>query len=235
MQYFGFDRTLGQTRGFSFGTPPPSENLIPTDYILRYDFDNNLLDKSTNVLNGVKTGSSSFVDGRKAGTKAINFVSGCVRTNGILPLNSDKFSMSFWLSTRQSVFAVIAEMASYPTDNTFGALINENASGLVEVANYDGQWSGVSVNFPINNTWHHVVIEVDRRGSSADISTIHIDNVLMVNALKAAGNNVGNFTNDILYIGSRSASSLFFKGKLQDFRLYNRLLTASDRTLLFNE
>ena len=47
--------------------------------------------------------------------------------------------------------------------------------------------------------------------------------------------NNGNFVNNILFIGQRGGSTVGFNGSLQDFKVYNRVLTDSEIMYLYSE
>lgn len=215
-------------------------NLL-TDTILRYDFDGDVLDKSANGLNGIKTGNTNFVTGRKAGTQALKFTAGCVRTPVALPINSDKLTTSFWFKSDAENIGVIYEFSpDYNYNHKSTALFFNNvAKGAID-ANIRG--SGTSgynvVNSPIalDNTWHHIVVEVDLSRAGNNEQLIYVDNELTSKQLSEwNADGYGNLLNDVMYIGQRGASSLPLNGVMQDLRIYNRLLTTSERTILFNE
>ena len=209
------------------------------DAILHYDFNGNVLDQSANALNGIKTGVANFVAGRKAGTQALEFIAGCVRTPIALPINSDKLTVSFWISTSQSNSGLIYESSnSNANPNTVGSFLNDYGTNTIDaIQRTTPEYTGlVYSQLAFDNTWHHIIIELDRARDGADEQKIYIDNVLTSTPLAGYTPNLsGNLENYILYIGQRAASSFSLNAKLQDFRVYNRVLTADERTILFNE
>lgn len=213
----------------------------PVDTILHYAFDGDVLDQSVNALNGIKTGNTNFVAGRKAGTQALEFVAGCVQTPQVLPINSSKLTISFWMSVNQISSAVIYESGTetYYDSDAFSGQISTAAQGIFSswtIGSGGNQLNIVDAAISADSTWQHVLITIDRsKAGGEDQQDIYINNELSTNntSYAVAANRI--FANKILYIGQRNASSLPFVGKLQDMRLYNRVLTDAERTTLFNE
>ncbi|MBA2057322.1 LamG domain-containing protein [Psychrobacter cryohalolentis] len=212
--------------------------VIPTDTILHYDFNGDVLDKSAKGLDGVRTGSTAFVTGRKAGTQAIDFTDGCVRTPSFLPIGTNKLTVSFWIKTSQSALGVIYESSPdfNGANNTFAAFTNVNKSGELYATQLGSGYNTVISPLSINDVWQHVIITVDRDKLASEEQKIYINNQL-VSSFSTTENadSTGDFSNQILYIGQRGATSAAFVGVLQDMRFYNRVLIADERAALFNE
>jgi len=209
--------------------------------ILHYSFNGNVLDQSVNNLNGIKTGVANFVAGRKVGTQALEFVAGCVRTPIALPINSDKMTISFWMSTDQKIDSgVVFELSENSNTNSysFNVFLNDiNQGKLQSLSRNEVTAINIVEATPVfDNVFQHVIVEVDRTKPALEEQKIYIDNVLASTQISDHINNSsGNFTNYTLYIGQRNASSAPFVGKLQDVRVYNRVLTSDERLALFNE
>lgn len=211
-------------------------DYIPDDYILSYKFNGDMVEDSINNLNGIKTGTANFVAGRKEGTQSLNFTSGCVKTPTAIDFNSDKVTLSFWIKTNQQTIGTIVELTENYGGNGFMAAVNNRQAGGLDFTTYEGGFSGVQTPMVLNNTiWQHVIVEIDRNGSEPDLAAIYIDNELKATANNDNVNTSGSFEIDYLFIGSRATNSQFFNGSLQDMRIYNRILTAAERTALFNE
>ncbi len=215
----------------------------PIDTILHYDFNGNALDQSDNALNGIKTGVANFVTGRKAGTQAINFTNGCVYTTAPLPINSNKVSLSFWLKASASTGTLETVMAtSEDTDknNCFGVFINNAETNGIDL--FNREYAGGSGTFgittnpnTINSEWTHYVMVIDRSLPNLEELKIYKNDVLMPRTTQYTAETSDLFKNDVLYIGKQGNSAYPFLGAIQDLRIYNRVLTAEDRTQLFNE
>ena len=213
---------------------------IPIDYILRYDFNGDYLDRSSNSLNGVKTGTAVFDVGRKAGTQSLYFTSGCVRTPSNLPIGTDKVSISFWVKYTVLGTQVMMELSSNSTSTleTFGIV-----KGPDNLEFRDRSAAGTNYMITGNSkfaNWTHVVFTINR-SLGINQSFIYINGILDTTAIRAgeaSGSAVdlnGNFGNFVFYIGQRNASSVSFNGYLQDLKIYNRVLTTAEIKALSKE
>lgn len=216
---------------------------IPSDYILRYDFDGDTVDKSINGLNGIKTGLASFTTGRKTGTQCMSFAGGCVYTAANVNVASDKVSLSFWLkvTTIKTALASVLELSQDAyTDSAFGVFLNNTNAGGLDALNTST--SGATKNLNVvttdnafNSVWTHYVVTIDRSASISNESKIYVNNTLASRATTYSADTSGNFPRLPFYMGQRSATQYPFFGLMQDVRLYSRILTADERTKLFNE
>jgi hypothetical protein len=78
------------------------------------------------------------------------------------------------------------------------------------------------------NAWTHIVITVDNKNKTAKL--LVNNNLQTSNAFTFTPNSV----NDVFEIGNKSGSATFFKGMVDDFRLYkNKVLTITDGDDLF--
>ena len=211
---------------------------IPTDYILRYDFNGDTVDKSPSGLNGIKTGTANFVAGRKQGTQCLDFVSGCVYTPAYLPVNSDKVTISFWakLLDLNRSYQCLMELSRTGTSNAFAVWLNDVIHGHIQFITSGENHLHARTAF-VNEVqgWQHFVMTVDNSKNAANATFVYINNVDKTLFSAYNADNSTTFNSDILYIGTRAASRFPFVGQMQDVRIYNRILTADERTALFLE
>lgn len=208
---------------------------IPTDYILAYDFNGDALDKSLNALNGIRNGSTVFSTGRKAGTQALEFINGSVVTPQALPINSDKLTVSFWLSTSQASPGYIYEqdIGAHTAYCAINFYLNGGIQSKIAISGLENV-----VHSPIafDNSYQHILIEIDKSQPALSEQKIYVNNVLSSVQLTNKANTSGLFDNKVLFIGrGNNGRSYPLVGKLQDMRFYNRVLTEVERTQLFNE
>lgn len=249
MQYFGFDRTLGRNNVLGFGDGIVSPELpvdpvepiatIPQDYILRYDFDGDYLDKSSNTLNGIKSGVANFVAGRKTGTQALYFTNGSVKTPSVLPINSNKLSISFWMKQSNTTSGILMEMDSNYAKNNFNILSkSQEVPARLIVNSFTGDNVGAlyqTSSDVLIGDWVHFVITIDRGSSNNDYQRIYVNDIDVTGYTANLNMTDANFANAVLCIGKRNDGNLLFEGNLQDIRIYNRILSEAERTQLFNE
>ncbi|WP_420229030.1 LamG-like jellyroll fold domain-containing protein [Psychrobacter sp. ER1] len=213
-------------------------SAIPTDTILHYSFNGDALDQSASALNGVKTGVANFIAGRKAGTQCLEFINGCIRTPQPLVINSDKVAISFYMATNQNDLGVLFEMGQATGNNRFAAFMNNRSFAPLTFVLVDNP-STVSGSYAAINkslVWQHIVLQADKSKPLNSEIEIYINNeYLAIRDNQLPSNVTGLFASHVLYIGQREASSLPFKGLIQDLRIYNRTLSAEERLALFNE
>lgn len=214
-----------------------SDNEIPGDTILHYTFDGDVQDSSINELHGVMSGYTNFVAGRVPGTMALQFTSGIVSTPEVLPINSDKLTISFWIKTRQTALGMIYEL-SYNLDRTHEGVYLYHQSSVLNSFNRTRRPQSLlntcTTAISTNATWQHFVIQVDRSAGLTNAQKIFKDNV-SVGSLPGDQLVTGEFINDILHIGQRPGGSFSLNADLQHFRVYNRILSTDEITLLFQE
>lgn len=219
-----------------------SFDATPDDYILSYRFNGNMIDDSSNNLSGVKVGNTSYEVGRKLGTQCIRFTAGAVKTPTALPLNTAKVTISFWVKF-YSGGGYIFEMSENHNDklNAFGATLAADAGELtlaVTNATYTNSHYEKASLLGIG-VWQHVIITVDRGQSFADEIKIYVNNELKSTVGAYPVNNysnlTGNFLPYVLNIGSRAGTSQFSNCAMQDFRVYDRVLTSEEISSLYEE
>lgn len=208
---------------------------IPTDYILRYDFDGNAIDKSTTATHGIKTGVVNYVAGRKVDTQCASFVNGFIKTSQPLDFaSSDKVSVSFWVKSSQANLCYVFSYQS-AVYNFFNLTLNTNGVGVLTLNNGSGfNENNVGVNSVFDGNWHHIVFSIDRSIPVEVSNKIHIDNTdspLSSSRLLVPD----NFIDIPLTIGADRNGSYRFSGLIQDVRIYNRILSPGERTALFDE
>lgn len=215
---------------------------IPSDTILHYDLNGDVLDRSNNLNHGTITnGAANYVTGRKANTQAINFNSGnpLIQSSSTVPFGTTFVTVSFWVYKPTSGSQVGHFINNKDGSNSYFAIVEGNwsAGWGAETRGING--SGQNI-FQVTaattkDTWHHVLIEFDRTKNSTDEISIYIDNV------KASGTKPGSFDHNAVFgsgkvtIGGLTGTGHTFRSIAQDIRIYNRVLTANERTALFNE
>ena len=209
------------------------------DALLHYDFNGDVLDKSVSNLDGIKTGIANFVTGRKAGTQALEFIAGCVRTPVALPINSGKLTISFWMKSTDTNVGVIYEFSeNYNNHPRSAALfINNIQSGVIDSGIRHQSGHNVAKSpVDLTDAWQHILIDIDTSMAGNQEQRIYVNNVLSSDYVPGFySNSSGNIGDYVLYIGQRGASSSPFKGSIQDMMVFNRTLTSAERLILFNE
>lgn len=245
MRYFSFDQTIGESKIYGFGgksgggtpvIPPVDEPVIPipTDYLLRYDFNGDIAESSIGVAT-TTNGSVAFSDGRKVGTQSADMSSGYINTTDRQTLGVSTVSASFWVNLLPTFSGSVLSSAKPSVleyRNAFVASINAS-NGSVDLMQHSkyGMYSNSVANSLQSGVWTHVLLEINRSPSSsvADKEVIYINNMkastkgIHTSAVASA------LENGHIYIGDIGL------GKIQDLRIYSRLLTETERLALFQE
>ena len=205
---------------------------------MTYDFNGNFNEKN-GINNLVQNGTVTFTTDRKGGNTAVQFGSGFLQTNSNLPA-SNVWSISFWINTTQTSLEgyLFSLTSDYYSNNAFVSELNfQNINNLlagISASPYNFKTLSKVLN---DNNWHHIVLIFDRSKSANDEIKIYIDNVLQT--LSVFNSNNGdhsvNFVSDKLYIGATGSNSFKYQGKMSDIKLFNRPLTQTEITNLYNE
>ncbi|MEI7451662.1 MAG: LamG-like jellyroll fold domain-containing protein [Candidatus Falkowbacteria bacterium] len=210
---------------------------------------NEVVDYSSSHVPMTKLAGVTYVPGRKGVASSSVYFAGTNSSSNIystaaLSMSSDKVAMSFWINSKCTVGGELIEYSSnFNVNNAWYVGLTDYSLGAVSfndaVGNNTYNLRAISSN--LNNNWHHIVINADRSQSAAGEAAIYVDNVLTSTVQGVGGSSYGmdfsgNWGNYVISLGARiGASSYLYKGNLQDLRIYNRLLTTSEISLLFNE
>ncbi|MEI6191287.1 MAG: LamG-like jellyroll fold domain-containing protein [bacterium] len=139
-------------------------------------------------------------------------------------------TMESWQNNRS--YAILGGESSRPI---LFDILDNNASnnGYITIrALSDGGGPGFSTDYssilrPGPGVWQHIVITVDASGNGK----IYVDGI---NVTSATGQNKPQKINSTVLIGKQQPSNSYYKGNLDDLRIYNRALTQSEVTQLYN-
>jgi hypothetical protein len=130
-------------------------------------------------------------------------------------------AMSFWLkwTTFGSDDKLAYEFTSNGLNQAGGFIIDPNWSGT---ANFDVGMSSAGARWgdtftrPTAAAWHYYTINLDR---GTPLNSAFVDGVNKTMTTETHGTITGNFANSTLYFMSRTASTLFGAGSMQEARL----------------
>jgi len=227
--------SLGTTYGndllFTIPNPPTTNGLIAY-----YPFNGNANDESGNSLNGSLLGATLTTDRKGIANRAYYFngSSSYIRILHNALLNLPNFTIALWVnverysgSTAESGF--IFSKGIYPNYNyqlSAGNLSRTNTFNSTTTIN-NNQTSLISTNTFNTGTWYLLVTVND--GSNLKIYV----NMVQYGSIPIGQSDTNN--NDI-HIGSYEGDTRwFFKGKIDDIRVYNRALSETEIQQIFNE
>lgn len=192
------------------------------DMVARFTFDGNTLDSTINLNHSASYGGTSFVTG-KVGTKAIALNG----TNAFLQLpanlaNQQEISIATWVYWNGgAMWQRIFDFGSSETENMY--LTSRSGSGLLRFAIMNnGAEQGIDGPVMSAGKWVHVAVTLGTSGARmyvdgekvAEFSTVTIRPV--------------DFKPMLNYIGRSQKSYPLFNGYIDDFRVYNYELPASE-------
>lgn len=185
-----------------------------------------------NVYNGV-----AYVR-EGGGSWSFDGVDDSVFTSSIDLSNTNQCSISFWFKTNKlSGVMILGEFSS--NFNSFNGAIaiymNESGSGIIDYGNHTSLGYNIikTTKSYNDNKWHHIVCTNDKLLGAAQ-NKMYVDGELdYVQHTSFTYITTGNFGNFPLYIGSRGNNSLFYSGNISDFKLYNRALTTTEISTIY--
>jgi hypothetical protein len=216
-----------------------------TNLVCWYKFDGNYNDSSTNGYHLTNTTSSFDTTNKKQGTSSVLFPTtqdGLVTfPSGIHPYNiwnnsSSGITISLWFRyvTQAGVWGRLLDFQSTASNNT-GFLIGIKGSPSVGIrfqmnpSTYDYNDHGTTAGKPLDGNWHHIVWNINKSG----VWTIYYDNVNLNCGITGSPLNITTY--NIRYM-SKSAypSDNSFSGNIDDFRIYNKVLTTNEISVIYN-
>lgn len=231
------DIPLGDITSITFGSSSGIDPLITDGLLHFYPFAGNANDE-WGSNHGTVDGADLTSDRKGNPNSAYEFNDGdedkiVLATH--LP-DSTQLSISIWVYyTRVSnqVAVVICDEDSEPGNNfrldvrnTGVGIVANKSGGLVNMPN-----GNAAPGLTLQNGWHHIVWTMGQTESK-----IYVDGVL-AGTVSKSGSNVGyHYGHAVIGVEYDGVSSVNpFDGKLDDIRIYNRVLTPGEVTTLYNE
>ena len=215
---------------------------IPADYILAYDFNGNVLDKSTKLNHGILDGNYTFESVTDANNKTLNgitFNNGVVETSKNLfeGIDTNKVSLSLWAKTTQTSQFILAELSpNYnPFLNAFLLYTVTRNIALSQRMIDPGIYHSIIDGRINDGLWYHIVITSDKDLPANVMGNIYI-NGAPVSVTNSSEKNTLNYNKTVpLFIGRRNPSTLPYIGSVSKFKVYPRIITEEEVTQLYNE
>jgi hypothetical protein len=209
---------------------------LPMGLAAHYPFEESLRDASGNGITMASTGSMIYVPGR-VGSNALylaneaNSVASPTAAANYVTVSSSiytfptRFSVSIWINPTKLVSSIVkvafsTNAGSASLSSAWSIYINTTNNVAVSI---DGV--GV-VNGPVAsiNTWYHVVATYN-----AGSTTLYVDGVFR-------GTLAGTLAQNGFMLGNQgTANNNTFPGYIDDLRIYNRLLTTTEISALYNQ
>ncbi|MDP7011585.1 MAG: PQQ-binding-like beta-propeller repeat protein, partial [Verrucomicrobiota bacterium] len=192
-----------------------------------YPFDGDADDESGNDNDGTVYGATLTTDRFGAASKSYSFdgSNDYVKTPNLWDVGTGEISVSVWFKTDGAIttWMYLTSNKDDFDDNFFRTGFNQTGN-LRSYAEEDGDSKAkfITDNEYDDSNWHHAVFT--RKGSSA---AIYVDGGLL--ETKSGTTKSGDLgTNDFWFIGQNGLNADWFRGNLDDIRLYNRALSAAE-------
>ncbi len=205
------------------------------------DLVSNVTDKSGNGNNGNMSGFTSTSSAKVVGKlgQALKFdgVNDYVKT-GLINPNSNIITLTYWAKRPVSTSGLveIEQSANFNSvDHSF--LSNPDGSNNRFSAAIHGtgaSYRAEYITLPQANTWNHYAIVFDHNVANCDIR-IYLNGTESATTITNANcGGAADFRTDNIYMMSRGGSTLYQNGIMDDVRIYNRTLSATEIKQLYN-
>jgi len=191
---------------------------ITSNLEAHYTFNNTLDDASGNghTLSIAGGGSAAYELGQIGNAYTLNGADNEL-FNSSMGLSGTTGTVSFWVKLTDSTTQSLVIMGNAANNVTMDSFISSattmNAAGV--------NASGISI---LDDSWHNIVFTFN------GTTNLYIDNVFVDTDTSAAT------LNSYLQVGGyNNTNGLVVDGAIDNLRIYSRVLTAGDRTELFNE
>ena len=216
-----------------------SDTLIKSNYIevlqaslnvgiiAYYPFNGNANDESGNMNNGMVNGATLTTDrfGYADSAYYFNGINSDISCSNSFPLGpTGSFTYNVWIqddSLGSDAFVFDRTTSSTP----MVSLRVSDSVPTFEFRDDGGNLTNLASSKKIDNNWHFITIQRDYR----NFFNIFIDTVLTAQVVDGGT----SITPPILSIGAMSGGG-YFKGKIDDIRIYNRAINQAEIDSLYN-
>ncbi len=211
---------------------------VPQDSLkVYYPFNNNANDASGNNHNGIVKGATLTTDRFNNPNSAYRFDNDTIVTN-YMGIGADSArTICFWFYTESSGSTVDSKyLVGYGGSGIakrFDCSLFPNNVGLDISSSYAFYTSNI-----IPNQWYFYAVTYSKSDGKTVLSPkVYLDGLLKTNISTSSNNTITLATGNAkpLTFGSNGNPNNDFKGKLDDIRIYNRVLTPNEITSLYNE
>lgn len=179
-------------------------------------------DSSGSGNNGTLVNGPMWTTGQVGGALSFDGSDDRIDVSGITS-TSGTYTFSLWM---KQYFNGSNPILSLFFDSKSGRLqICYSCNNRSMIGYYDGSYHSFS-NQPNDNSWHHIVIVLDANTSTG---SYYLDGSYVSNS-DYTGVDIGGMT----MVGSSYYGGFQFKGLIDDFRIYNRALTANEIKQLYD-
>lgn len=210
--------------------------LITDSLVIYYPFNGDANDKTTNKNNGIVVGAQLTTDrnGNENSAYYFNGSSDYIKINGGLPI-TNQFTISFWAYCENTSGhgTIISDGSSTVGGKDFIITFNGNDIGIRAdkdaTLNYEDNSPAELQNLDLLNRWVSVVWVM-----TPTYSKIYVNGIEKT-TINETGSDEG-YHDAFSFIGARQvwgSPDNFFKGKLDEIKIYNRILSDKELKSLY--
>lgn len=191
---------------------------------------NDSCDSSGNNFNGAWNGNATSATGKFGRGVGLDGVNDYLTVGNSASLQLTTFTIAFWVKVDTLISQwnnIINKEANSSTNRNYVIYIHNPSGHVVGSTSFSGLQRDISSNTPINdNAWHHVVYQVGNGKHQ-----IFVDGQLK-NSINTTG--TPNTPPNGIRMGTDQLGNSDFDGTLDEFRIYNRMLTDYEVSQLYN-
>ncbi len=213
---------------------------VPLNGLVGYwPFNGNANDVSGNNINGVVYGATLTTDRNGNSNSAYLFNQNYINIPHKNALDVNEYSISLWISSSQNLKATLIKQNIYSNANNerFVIAINDPSSSILFATKYNtpsclpgvGWQRNTSTQSVFDSKFHHIVGAV-----SGNSTKLYVDGILVNTLITAYNQNSQCYGGDLQIGRDWVTDPLYFQGKLDDIGIWNRALTQSEITALYN-
>ncbi len=212
----------------------PTSSTINLGLVAYYPFNGNANDESGHGFNGIVNGATLTTDRFGHPDKAYYFNgSSGISTTVDTTLSLTKFTMAAWFESDAATNARIVAVTRLSQCNCYYGIIHENQNELqimllTDSTSVTGYRVSNSQAAPSSGSWHHCATTY-----SNGVLKIYVDGALDDSVTSVAPLETQFRSSAALQIGFCAADNKFI-GKLDDIRIYNRVLTDAEIAAVYS-
>lgn len=204
----------------------PVFSQAPTNGLVGYwPFNGNANDLSGFGNNGTVSGATLTTDRFGAANSAYSFNGSSYISVGNFPITRNTFSITFWFNTTDTTLIQRPVTHNWP-NGAFSTDLSPQYGFGAAIQNVSSSQTNIyGVGNPRKNNWYHYALTYD-----GSILKLFVNGSLVSSSLTGIGLKTINTT---LFFGGNP--SFFFKGKIDDIRIYNRAISSLEISESFND
>ena len=215
-------------------------SYVPSNGLVGWwGFNGNANDESGNGNNGTVFGASLSTDrfNQPNSSYSFNGSNNYITTTSSGVLGNQNRTISFWINSNSNTGQqVIGYGLQPPSGGEFNILLNQICQGItIDVHN-----NYITYNYPtqyLNGNWNHIIVVFDKSISDKINGVKFYVNGTLLSTSIACSNPVDKTVNTlnkpITFGKYQSGNSVYFSGKLDDIGIWNRALTQTEITSLY--